>query len=143
MKVSLNRLATGNSSYVSLLTRRGTADYRGRVRFGLGGTTFLQAARAVGDTETFMGSEATALAAYGPGTSIWVRMQVSGASPTTIRMHAWVDGLPEPSTWPYTVTDSTAAPEAGTVGLQVRLSSSATSAPTVFSFDGFRVVTLS
>ena len=58
-------------------------------------------------------------------------------------MRAWVDGSAEPSTWAYTVTDSTAGFQtAGAVGIQGRLSSSATSIPTVFSFDDYRVVTL-
>ena len=69
-------------------------------------------------------------------------MQVQGASPTTVRMRAWADGSPEPSTWRYTATDSTAGVQGeGIVGFQSRLSSSGTP-PAVFSYDGFRVATL-
>jgi hypothetical protein len=142
-KVSLDRVATGNNTYVSLLARRGSADYLGRVRFTTTGVAAMQAAHAVGDNETFMGSEVNPHIPYGPGTGVWVRMEVQGTSPTTVRMRIWADGSPEPSTWAYSVTDSTAGLQgSGTVGLQARLSSSATSAPTVISFDDFAVTTL-
>jgi hypothetical protein len=144
VKVAINRMPTGNNAYVSLLARRGSSDYRGRLRLSTAGTTFLQVAHAVGDTETFVGSEVNAHTSFGANTAIWVRMQVQGASPTTVRMRAWADGALEPSTWAYTATDSTAGLQtAGAVGLQSRLSSSATSAPTVFSYDGFAVTSLS
>ena len=43
---------------------------------------------------------------------------MTGASPTTIRIRAWVDGTTEPTTWTYTGTDSVAALQApGGVGL--------------------------
>ncbi len=138
-----DRVAASNNAYVSLLVRAGANDYRGRVRFSTAGTTFLQAARAFNDAETFIGSERNANAPYGATTAIWVRMQAQGASPTTLRMRAWVDGSPEPSTWAYTATDSTAAVQgAGPVGIQARLSSSATSIPTVFSIDNYVVTIL-
>ena len=144
LEVSLDRMPTGSNAYLSLLARHGSSDYRGRLRLTTTGTTFVQAAHAVGDSETFMGTEQNAHAAFAPGTAVWVRMQVEGASPTTVRMRAWADGSPEPSTWAYTATDSTAGLQAaGVAGFQARLSSSATSAPTLFSVDGFRVVTLS
>jgi len=139
VQISVSRVT---NAYVSLIARRGSGDYRGRLRLGSGGGTFLQAAHAVGETETFMGSEANAAVPYAAGTKLWVRMQVLGASPTTVRMRIWADGSSEPSTWPYSVTDATSGLQvAGTVGLNARLSSSGT-APTVFSFDGFRVTTL-
>jgi hypothetical protein len=67
-------------------------------------------------------------------------MQLVGANPTTIRLRAWADGQPEPGTWPYVATDSTAALQgSGAVGLLARLSSSATG-PLNVSYDGFRAV---
>jgi hypothetical protein len=56
---------------VSLIARRaGGADYRGRLRFASAGTTFLAAAHAVGETETFMGTEVNAHVAYAAGSSV-------------------------------------------------------------------------
>jgi hypothetical protein len=65
---------------------------------------------------------------------------VTGASPTTIRVKAWADGQPEPSSWQFAATNSTAAVQgAGSVGLRVYMSS--TNAPVTFGFDDFSVTT--
>ena len=77
------------------------------------------------------------------GTSIWVRMQVQGASPTTVRMRAWADGSPEPVDVGLHrhATRPPGCRSPGAVGIQARLSSSGR-APAVFSFDGYLVTTL-
>jgi CSLREA domain-containing protein len=139
-KVSVDKLPTGSSVYVSLSARRGASDYRGRLRLANTGGVFLQAAHATGETEVFMGSEANTGFTYGAGTQVWVRMQVVGANPTTIRMRAWRDGTSEPGTWQYQATDSTAGLQgAGSVGVLSRLSGSTTNPPIVVSVDGVRV----
>ncbi len=107
-KVSVDRVPTGSSVYVSLSARRGASDYRGRLRLSNTGGVFLQAAHATGENEAFMGAERSAGITFGAGTPVWVRMQVVGTNPTTVQMRAWRDGTPEPGTWTYVVTDSTA-----------------------------------
>ena len=125
---------------MSLSARRGASDYRGRLRLANTGGAFLQAAHATGENEVFMGIERSAGFTFGAGSQIWVRMQVVGASPTTVRMRAWLDGTPEPGAWTYVVTDSTAGLQGpGSVGLLARLSSGTTNPPIVVSFDGVRV----
>jgi hypothetical protein len=78
---------------------------------------------------------------FSPNSFIWLRTEVTGTSPTTIRIKAWADGQPEPGTWHYTVTNSTAAVQtAGNVGLRTYVSSGLTNAPVAFGFDDYHVV---
>ena len=139
-KVSVDKVPTGSSVYVSLSARRGASDYRGRMRLSNSGGVFLQAAHATGETEVFMGAEANTGFTFAAGTQVWVRMQVVGANPTTVRMRAWRDGTSEPGTWTYVATDSTAGLQgAGSAGVLARLSSSTTNLPIVVSVDGVQV----
>ena len=40
------------------------------------------------------------------GADTWMRVQVVGTNPTTLRMKAWRAGDQEPATWGYVATDS-------------------------------------
>ena len=72
-------------------------------------------------------------------TALQVRLQVTGISPTTLRMKVWPAGQSEPSSWQYSTTDSaTALQKAGGVGLRSRVSSGGTNVPVTFSFDDFQ-----
>ena len=74
---------------------------------------------------------------------IRVRAQVSGTSPTTIRIRAWADGSPEPGTWAYTVTNSVAELQApGGVGLRAYIGGTTTNAPVLVTFDNFLVTSI-
>jgi PKD repeat protein len=58
-------------------------------------------------------------------------VQATGASPTTLRAHAWRAGTTEPSTWQVTATDSTAALQAaGAIGIRSYRSSGTTAGAT-------------
>src|SRR4051812_2657179 len=68
------------------------------------------------------------------------RGQATGVNPTTLRIRAWADGQTEPTTWNYTVTDSTPALQtAGGVDVRAYLSSTATNAPVTVRFDDLAV----
>ena len=72
---------------------------------------------------------------HSPNTYIWLRVQVTGAGPTTLRAKAWKSGTAEPAAWHVTGTDTTAALQTvGTLGFRTYVSSSAVGA-TVFAFD--------
>ncbi len=72
-----------------------------------------------------------------------LRFQVVGANPTTLRRKAWADGQAEPSNWRYNATDRASSLQTvGAVGLRAYLSSTASKAPVVFSFDDFRVTSV-
>src|SRR5258708_23811012 len=50
--------------------------------------------------------------------TVWMRVRVTGSSPTQVLARAWADGSAEPGTWQLSFTDSTAALQAsGGVGL--------------------------
>jgi hypothetical protein len=67
-----------------------------------------------------------------------VRFQVSGTSPTTLKVKVWPSTSPQPAAWTLTATDSTAGLQAaGAVGLTTYLSGSTTNAPTTVKFSSF------
>ncbi|MFE7845383.1 PKD domain-containing protein [Microbacterium sp. NPDC057407] len=111
----------------------GTSSYGARLRVNPNGTVLLQNVRA--DTALTGSSSAGGLLVTA-NARVNVRVQVEGASPTTIRSRVWLDGTPEPSTWQVTSTDSTAGLQtAGSLRLGAYLSSSATNGPVIVSFD--------
>jgi PKD repeat protein len=74
---------------------------------------------------------------HAAGAQFWIRLEVAGASPTTLRARVWADGAAEPGGWNVQTTDSTAALQgAGGIGVNTYLSGSTTNAPVAFSFDG-------
>ncbi|GCE78085.1 PKD domain-containing protein [Cellulomonas biazotea] len=110
----------------------GSADYGARVKVLATGAVQLHTERsgAVLTGNTLPGVTLT------PGARLRVRVQVQGASPTTVRTRAWLDGTPEPATWQYTATDTTAGLQtAGGVRLMAYLSSSTTNGPTTVRWD--------
>ena len=143
--ISLDKLSAGNATAAYVIARRGssTSQYRARVRFQSDGAVTLAAAKLDGSSsDTLIGTAATVAGlTYTAGTRLRVRFQVSGASPTTLKIKAWKDGTTEPSAWAVSVTDSSAALQgAGSVGLSGYLSSTATNAPLTFSVSAFGAV---
>jgi YVTN family beta-propeller protein len=54
------------------------------------------------------------------GAAVLLRVEFTGTNPTTVRARAWLAGTAEPTTWPLTVTDNTAAEQsAGMLGVQL------------------------
>jgi hypothetical protein len=70
-----------------------------------------------------------------PGDSFVLRVQITGASPTTIKAKAWKLGTTEPSAWDVTASNNTSELQvAGTIGVRtVNTSKAATN----FWFDDF------
>lgn len=139
-----NKAPAGGYGLVNFNARRvGNGDeYRGRVRFDPSGAVLLQASRLVNGSETLFGTLTTVSGLTHTANSyIWVRGQVTGVNPTTIRLKAWADGQPEPTNWQFTATDSAATLQtSGSVGLAARLPNTTTNVPILFSFDNFTVV---
>jgi len=136
----LDQLPTGGGSYISLIGRDvGSTNYQAR--------TLVQASGAV-QLQLLQGGTALQVVAvpgitFTPATSLSMRLEVSGTSPTTIRAKLWVTGTPEPATWQASVTDATAALQvAGYVGLRSYLSATATASPVTTSFDNFKATQL-
>lgn len=142
-RVQTDKAATGSGFYAYGLARRVNTNthYEGQVRFGPTGQIAVRTSRFVAGAATALGTEAVVPGVtHTPGSFVWVRMQVVGTNPTTIRVKAWADGQAEPVTWSVTRTDSTASLQApGNVGLRAYMSSASTNAPVVFTFDDYRV----
>ncbi|HWS57868.1 MAG TPA: PKD domain-containing protein, partial [Actinotalea sp.] len=139
LTVSLDKPSTGGGLYVSVGGRRviGVGEYRAMLRMRANGVIALGVARTAGNVETALVTPAVVQGlTYAPNDQLRVRLQVTGTSPTTIRARVWKAGTAEPTTWNASAIDSTGALQvAGSLGINVYLSSSATNAPVVFSLD--------
>jgi hypothetical protein len=136
MTLALDKVPAGNPVYLTLTGRRvGTNnEYRtsmvvqptGRV------TASLQALRGSSTAATVASAVVVPGVTYTAGKRLNVRMQVTGANPTTLRFKAWPATAAEPSSWLRTATDMGAGLQtAGAVGLTAYLSSATTNAPVV------------
>ena len=145
-RATTDKAAAGSSQWLSGIARRinATNAYWAFMRFAPGGGVYVQASTLINNVETAVAPEVrvTGLTAT-PGAFIRMRAQISGASPTTIRIRAWADGTTEPTTWNYTATNSAAALQvAGAVGLRTYIGSATTNAPVTTTFDDLRVTSL-
>jgi CSLREA domain-containing protein len=145
-RVATDKVGVGGSQFVYGVLRRvsSTTEYRIKLRLPPNGNVLLQASSVSGNVETAIGSEVLVAGLnHTPGGFIRVRAQISGSSPTTIRIRAWADGTTEPSTWQYSASNSAAGLQvAGAVGLRAYLASATTNGPVLFSFDDLRATSL-
>jgi len=142
-RVRSDKLAVGGAQYVYAVARRnGGNAYRPKIILNTNGTVAVHAGVVVNNSESSVAPAVTVPGlTHTPNGFIWVRAQLSGSSPTTIRVKAWADGQAEPGTWHFTATNSTAAVQtAGGVGLRAYISS--TNVPITFAFDDFSVTSL-
>ena len=144
--LTTDRAAVNGRHYVYALVRRinDTNEYRAKIRFGPGTALFVQTVRLVNNVETAIGPEVQVPGlAYTPGTPLRLRVQASGASPTTLRMRVWPAAGAEPSAWHWTGSDSSAALQAaGAVGIRSYLDGSVTNGPIRLSVDALRVTSI-
>jgi PKD repeat protein len=143
-RVRAAKPATGTGQYFYLVARRqlgSNSEYRAQVRVTPDGNVHIAAARVTSGSSSLVGTWATVAGlSYSANTWLWVRAEFEGTIPTTIRSRVWAMGQPEPTTWQFTATDSTAALQtAGGVGLRTYLGSNATNAPLVVGFDDLLV----
>jgi hypothetical protein len=143
VRVTTSKTPGGGNQYIYAALRRVSSAnfYRATLRIATSGQVYVGASSVINNTETGIGSEVRVPGlTYVPGAFIWLRAQVSGFNPTTIRVRAWADGTTEPSTWQYTASNSIAALQAaGGLGLEAYLSSATTNAPVLVSFDDYAV----
>ena len=138
VSVGFDKLVSGGSAFASVIGRRvGADDYRTKVRVLSDGSVQLSLVRTTGGAETTLGPvTSVAGLTVAANERLQVRFQVTGTNPTTVRAKVWKVGAAEPAAWLVSTTDSTAALQAaGGVGMLVYLSSAATNAPVVATFD--------
>jgi PKD repeat protein len=146
LTVTTDAAGTGGGTYVNIEGRRinGTTRYDGRLRWLSGNRWLASLVTYRGSTTAVtLASEVTVPGTFAIGTKVNVRLQVFGTPTTTIRMKAWAEGSPEPTTWLRAASDSFAALQAsGSVGLVTYLSGSATTVPISARFDDMSVETV-
>jgi PKD repeat protein len=140
MTFAVDKPATGGGIDLSVVGRRvvGQGDYRGKVRLlSTGGVRVgLSRSNSAGAQTVIQPETLVSGLTYAVGDRLRVRVQVVGTSPTALRIKTWKVGTAEPASWQLTGSDATAGLQtAGAVGLHPYLSSSATNAPIVASFD--------
>ena len=145
VRLQVNKPAVGGSEFVYELARSnvtGVSEYRGKLRIDPSGQVYLQATKVLTNAETDLGSEVAAPGlTYTAGGKLWLRLQVVGANPTTLRIMAWADGQPEPSNWQVSVADGESSLQAtGAIGLRAYLGGKATNAPVTVSFSSYSAV---
>ena len=142
--VAADKLAQGgNGQFIYAVARRVSSgnEYAAKLRIASDGRLYVNVARFTGGSEIMLGSVIQVPnVTLTPGAVLRLRMSVSGADPTTIRIKAWADGTAEPSTWLLTLTDSFASLQApGGVGLRSYLGGQVTNAPVLLTFDDYVV----
>jgi PKD repeat protein len=139
--IGVDKPATGSGIFISPIGRRVPAAgaYQAKIVLRVGGAVGISLVRV----NTTGGGEVALTPAinvpglaYAPGDRLNVRLQVIGASPTTLNLKVWKVGTPEPASWQRTATDATAGLQtAGGIGVRTYLSSTATNAPVIASID--------
>jgi PKD repeat protein len=133
--ISFNKTITGGGAFAGIVARQTATDYyQGRIRFLVGGGLAVQILQG-GSTVL---ANAAVPGTYTPGTSLTIRTQISGTSPTTIKAKIWPTGTAEPVAWGVTTTSSVAGLQsAGSVGIVSYASASITNSPLLGTFDNF------
>jgi PKD repeat protein len=145
VKVSADKIADGGGSFVSVGGRAtGTNDYRAKVKIASNGVLTLYLVRVVNNAETTLVTTNLGSAFnYTVGSTLQIRLEVSGTSPTTVRAKVWKTTQTEPSSWQLTTTDSTAGLQtAGGIALVSYLTSTVTNLPVTFRFDDLQAVNI-
>lgn len=146
MRIATDKLAAGDGQFAYVVLRHvgNDTEYRAQLRFEVGGQLRVRLARAVANKETTLNSTITVPSVtHSPNRFVWVRAQVVGSSPATLRVKVWADGQAEPTAWLVTATDTTAALQApGAVGLRAYTGPSTTNAPVLVTFDDFQVTSV-
>jgi hypothetical protein len=141
LRLSLDRIASGNGVSTAVLARRvsATADYRAGIRVSATGAVEASLRVVVNGRENVLARTSVPGITVRPGTWLRVRVQALGAASTTLRVKAWPDGTAEPAGWALQTSTATAGLQtSGSIGLSGYLSSAATNAPVVLSVDDLR-----
>ncbi len=145
-RVKTDKLAAGGNISTYFIGRQVAPglEYRARLRFGTDGSLNVVATKVVGGVETGVGAEVKLLGiTHAANQLYWLKADISGYSPTSLKIKVWKDGTAEPGSWAYTGTDATAGLQTyGTFGMQAYLASGSTNAPVTVTLDDFSATAL-
>ena len=142
LTLSLDKVPTGSGADLDVVGRRVSTnnEYRARMVMRADGRIVVQLTALKGTGSPVAVATAVTLPTsitYSAGSQLNVRMQVTGTSPTTVRLKVWPATQAEPTAWQTTGNDTFAALQnPGAVGLTTYLSGSVTNAPVVVRMDG-------
>lgn len=145
VKFSTDKVPTVANTQIHLSARDNCGNISTRTQYQAGfiittaGALQCSLSRRVTGTETNLVAAATISGiTVSAGSQHWLRFQVEGTSPTTLRAKAWNDGSAEPQAWFQTTTDSTAGlQQAGSCGLQTFTSATVGNVPLLYTLDNF------
>jgi hypothetical protein len=147
LTVSADKAASGSGTYLSVIGRRvaGVGAYQANVVFrdtGEVGLSLVRVNASGGGEVAVQRAVAVPNLSVAAGDVMSVRLQVTGLDPTTLRAKVWKAGTKEPVTWQREAIDETSALQrAGSLGINVYVSSSSTNTPVVVSLDDVSAVT--
>ncbi len=135
---ALDKVPVGGPIYSYLIGRRISSgnEYDARIVVNANKVVQLCLMRTVATVKTNLTPivKVTGLT-YTAGSALSVRLQVTGANPTTLRTKLWPTGTTEPPAWTATATDaSTGLQQPGAVGYSTNLSSTTTNQPITATF---------
>jgi len=139
LQFNLDKAATGGGTYITATGRKISTnnEYRSTVRLLSNGTASMNlSAFPNSSTAIALTKDTTLPFTVTAGSSISMRIQVTGTSPTVVKAKAWPTGTAEPSAWTVSATDSSATLQtAGDVGVLAYESGSSTNGAQVVSFQ--------
>jgi len=135
--VALDRIGTTGTTQIALVGRgNATNAYRGKIGISPAGGVTAYLTKVVAGAESTITQAAVAGLTYTVGTTLHLRLQVVGSSPSSLKFRVWKGTDAEPSTWRLSTTDATAATQnAGGIGVWAYTSSAITNAPLTLSVD--------
>lgn len=135
VKVATDKLAAGGSEFANVVGRFADTSnhYYARLEFTTTATAIITVRKRVAGVDTQLATFTTDLT-HVANTQFSIRVQMIG---TAIKAKAWQSSYAEPGYWQVTATDSDIT-ASGAVGVRSIISSAATNAPVVFSFDDFQ-----
>jgi CSLREA domain-containing protein len=142
LRVSADKAPTDGKFFVYAVGRlNGNNEYRPRVIFNADGTLSANASQVVNGSESALGKPVVVPGiTFTAGQFIWLRAQISGTNPTTVRVKVWADGQAEPNGWIFTATNSSAnLQRAGATGVRAYMDLSTTQGAVNFRIDDFQV----
>jgi PKD repeat protein len=145
LSLSPDKVATGSGLYIYVVGRSvvGQGEYIAKVRLRPDGRAAVSLTRmsATGRETTILSPVLVPDLTYTAGSTVRLRMEVTGSNPTTVRAKVWDDTAAEPADWLVTASDVTAGLQGpGSLGLTTYYSSSATNSPLVLAVDELAAV---
>lgn len=142
LRVRSSKRATGRGqSVVVLLRQQGGGEYRARLRLAADGAVYVSLARISDGARRLIGGEVRVWGLrHAAGTALRLRVQVTGSSPTVLRMKVWRSSTGQPLGWTHTVSDGSGRLGGpGAVAVQFGLLRSTSNAPVRYDYDHVQV----